>query len=103
VGSEGRSQAFTAEFRPTQMHSMDRWIRVAKAIAYDMPLPLVTLILIDDCYFVRDGHHRLSVASFFGQLHIEAEVTRWLVDTAVYTGANRPEIDWQLWERLQIR
>ncbi len=28
-------------------------------------------------YFVRDGHHRISVSRAFGQTHIDAEVTTW--------------------------
>ncbi len=102
VGSEGRSRGFTAEFRPTQTHTKQRWMRVADAHADDMPLPPVELILIGTCYFVRDGHHRVSVARYFGQTHIEAEVTQWVVNTAVSTNANKPEIDWQLWQRMQI-
>ncbi len=102
VGSEGRSHAFTIDFRPTQTHTMQRWMDVAHANAHDIPLPPVELILIDNCYFVRDGHHRVSVARHFGQTHIDAMVTHWLLNTADYTDANKPEIDWQLLQRLQM-
>ena len=104
VGSEGRSHDFTMEFRPTQKHTMQRWIYVAHAAAYNRPLPPVDLILIDTAYFVRDGHHRVSVARYFGQTHIEAEVTSWLVDTNVYTTTNRSELEleWQLLRRMRI-
>jgi hypothetical protein len=40
-------------------------------------LPPVQLIEVNGCYFVRDGHHRVSVARMLGQLEIEAEVTVW--------------------------
>jgi hypothetical protein len=30
-------------------------------------------------YFVRDGHHRISVAQAMGQTNIDAEVTEWRV------------------------
>ncbi len=43
----------------------------------DVVLSLVELIQIGDRYFVRDGHHRISVAKAQGQLEIEAAVTCW--------------------------
>jgi hypothetical protein len=42
-------------------------------------LPPVVLVQVGDVYFVRDGHHRISVAHALGQLDIEAEVTAWHV------------------------
>jgi hypothetical protein len=42
-------------------------------------LPPVVLVQVGDVYFVRDGHHRISVARALGQLDIEAEVTVWQV------------------------
>jgi len=44
------------------------------------PLPPVELVQVGDVYFVRDGHHRISVARTVGQRDIEAEVTVWHVD-----------------------
>jgi hypothetical protein len=41
------------------------------------PLPPVELIQVGDVYFVRDGHHRISVARMMGQDSIDAEVTVW--------------------------
>jgi hypothetical protein len=35
----------------------------------------VELIQVGDVYFVRDGHHRISVAQAMGQKAIDAEVT----------------------------
>ena len=43
-------------------------------------LPPVALIQVGDHYFVRDGHHRISVARALGQLAIEATVEVWQVD-----------------------
>jgi len=39
----------------------------------------VELIQVGDVYFVRDGHHRISVARALGQRDVEAEVTLWQV------------------------
>jgi hypothetical protein len=78
-GSEGRSNDFDRDFHPLQEHCMSRWLRVAKARDQDKVLPPVVLVQVGDVYFVRDGHHRISVASALGQLDIEAEVTVWQV------------------------
>ena len=40
-------------------------------------LPPVALIQVGHLYFVRDGHHRISVARALGQETIDAEVTVW--------------------------
>lgn len=77
VGSEGRENDFDAEFRPRQANDLDRWIGVATARQLGKPLPPVDLIQIGDRYFVRDGHHRISVARARGEMEIEATVTRW--------------------------
>jgi hypothetical protein len=42
-------------------------------------LPPVALIQVGDVYFVKDGHHRISVARALGQVEIEAVVTVWHV------------------------
>jgi len=76
-GSEGRSREFDAHFRPRQTHTKERWVNVAVAQSQGHPLPPVELIQIGDIYFVRDGHHRISVAQAMGQEQIEAFVTVW--------------------------
>jgi len=74
-GSEGRTEDFNAKFKPLQVRSKGRWISIAKAQLTDQALPLVELIQIGETYYVRDGHHRISVAQALGQESIEAEVT----------------------------
>ncbi len=78
-GSEGRSNDFDRSFNPLQDHCKGRWLRVARARDQDKVLPPVVLIQVGDVYFVRDGHHRISVANALGQMDIEAEVTVWQV------------------------
>ncbi|MBK8988959.1 MAG: hypothetical protein IPM39_23290 [Chloroflexi bacterium] len=77
VGSEGRQNDFDANFRPRQANGRDRWVSVALMRALGKSLPPVSLVLLGDAYFVRDGHHRISVARARGELDIEAEVIRW--------------------------
>lgn len=76
-GSENRSEDFDQNFRPLRNHNKDRWVEVALAHHQDVALPAVELVQIRDIYYVRDGHHRISVAKSFGQLEIEANVTVW--------------------------
>ena len=45
-------------------------------------MPPVELIQVGQVYYVRDGHHRISVTKAFGQEHIDAEVTVWEVAAA---------------------
>ena len=74
-GSEGRCEDFDADFRPLQTHSKGRWVKVAVARERGMGLPPVELIQVGDVYFVRDGHHRISVARERGEEAVDAEVT----------------------------
>ncbi len=76
-GSEGRTNDFDREFYPLHSRSKSRWMSVARAVLMHQSLPPVELIQIGEVYFVRDGHHRISVAHASGQEQIEAEVTVW--------------------------
>lgn len=80
-GSEGRCDDFDADFRPLKTHNKSRWINLAAAWQRGVVLPPVELIQVGDVYFVRDGHHRISVAQAFDQEHIDAEVTVWDAST----------------------
>lgn len=77
LGSENRCGDFDADFRPLKDHSRERWASIALARQLDITLPVVEVVQINDRYFVRDGHHRISVARAQGQREIEAEVTVW--------------------------
>jgi hypothetical protein len=76
-GSEGRCTEFDEAFRPLQQYTAERWINLAMAYDRAAPLPPVELIKVGDLYYVRDGHHRISVARSMGWQEIEAEVTEW--------------------------
>jgi hypothetical protein len=73
-GSEGRSDDFDCDFNPLHTRTRDRWMSVAIAHSEGDTLPLVELIQLGDDYFVRDGHHRISVARAFGEEYIDARV-----------------------------
>ena len=75
VGSENRCHDFDRSFRPLQDHTRERWIGIAAAMLRAQPMPAVELIQVGDNYFVRDGHHRISVARALGYHFIDAQVT----------------------------
>ena len=73
-GSEGRSGDFDSDFNPMHTRTMDRWMSVAVVRSCGDTLPLVELIQLGDDYYVRDGHHRISVARALGEEYIDAKV-----------------------------
>ncbi|HWQ04636.1 MAG TPA: hypothetical protein VN452_04715 [Longilinea sp.] len=77
IGSEGRSRDFDRFFNPLNERIRDRWIHVAVSILKGRPLAPVELIELDGYYYIRDGHHRVSVAHTNGQKEMEALVTVW--------------------------
>lgn len=74
-GTQGKTNEFDAEFNPTQERSRTRWMGIALEKLRGRDLPPVDLIQIGDIYYVRDGHHRISVSRAMGQAYIDAEVT----------------------------
>lgn len=74
VGTEGRSEDFDAKFNPLKSHNRERWIGIAAARRTDVVLPAVELVRDGNDYYVRDGHHRISVAKALGQLEIDAYI-----------------------------
>ena len=81
-GTENRAADFDGCFNPCAKHTEERWRSVASAWLRGIELPPVDLIRVDEVYFVRDGHHRISVAAALGQCEIDAVVTVWEVDGA---------------------
>jgi hypothetical protein len=77
IGSEGRIADFDMEFHPLSESARERWVSVAIAHLSRLPIPPVQLIQVGDVYFVRDGHHRISVSRAFGQVAMDAEVITW--------------------------
>jgi hypothetical protein len=78
-GSVGRCHDFDAAFYPLQTHTKTRWLSIARAWQEGVALPPVDLIRVGAIFFVRDGHHRISVARALGQPDIDALVTMWKV------------------------
>jgi hypothetical protein len=73
-GSEGRTEDFDDTFHPLHDRMRSRWLNVASMRLAGEGLPSVELIHSCGRYFVRDGHHRISVAKALGEAYIDAEV-----------------------------
>ena len=80
VGSEGRYRSFTRHFLPLDDDLRDRWKKVDEAHYAKQSLPPVALYKVCDAYFVKDGHHRISVARTKGVKHIEALIYEYACD-----------------------
>jgi hypothetical protein len=74
-GTQGRAQDFDDQFNPLGERVRERWAGIFLARWQGVVLPLVELIQVGEIYFVRDGHHRISVAKALGAQALEAEVT----------------------------
>ena len=74
-GSEGRFREFDASFLPLNPRLRERWARVEALMLRGVELPPIEVYKVGDLYFVRDGHHRVSVARRLGYLTIRASVT----------------------------
>src|SRR5919201_3365426 len=75
VGSVDRTRDFDRSFRPRSNRLRGRWQGIDLAQRRGEPMPPVDLYRIGELYFVRDGHHRVSVARAMGRDTIEAYVT----------------------------
>jgi len=75
VGSVDQRRDFDRRFRPTSARVRERWEQLALAQRRGAPMPPIDVYKVGDLYFVKDGHHRVSIALSQGQTTIDAHVT----------------------------
>ncbi len=80
-----RSREFDREFRHTSPRVRERWQRINLAQRKGEAMPPIDVYRIGELHFVKDGHHRVSVAHALGHHDIEAYVTEVLTQV----GADR--------------
>lgn len=93
VGSVSRYADYTRDFLPLREADRDRWARV-KILMSDpnqAGLPPIEVYKIGDAYFVKDGHHRVSVARQLKNKYIEGLVIE--IQTKVPLGADESPED----------
>ena len=85
LGTVDRGNSFDRRFRPTTTRVRARWERIANAVRRGEPMPPISVYRIAEVHFVRDGHHRVSVARALGRRYIEA----YVVEVVTRVGAER--------------
>jgi hypothetical protein len=85
VGTVDRSREFDRDFRPTSPRVRERWQRINTAQRKGQAMPPIDVYRIGELHFVKDGHHRVSVARALGHNDINAYVTEVLTQV----GADR--------------
>jgi hypothetical protein len=75
VGTVDRGRDFDRRFRPTSQRVRGRWEQIAAAMRRGDSMPPVDLLRVGELHFVRDGHHRVSVARALGWNDIEGRIT----------------------------
>jgi hypothetical protein len=68
-----KSTVFDRDFRPPDW-SRGRWTQMYHAAEHGTELPPISVYRVGDRHFLRDGHHRVSVARARGADAIEAVV-----------------------------
>ena len=85
VGTVDRTKEFDRAFRPTSPRLRARWQRIAEAQRRGESFPPISVYRIGELHFVRDGHHRVSVARALGRTDIDA----YVVEVRTRVGADR--------------
>jgi hypothetical protein len=91
VGTVEDTRAFDHRFRPTSDRERERWELLDLAERQAAVIPPIEVYRIGDLHFVKDGHHRVSVAIATGRQMIDAEVTEVLTRLPA-TGASISEL-----------
>ncbi|MFN2559828.1 MAG: chromosome partitioning protein ParB [Jatrophihabitans sp.] len=78
VGTVDSRRDFDRYFRPMSGRSRQRWERLALAQARGEAVPPIDVYRVGDLHFVKDGHHRVSIAIAHGLETIDAYVTEVL-------------------------
>jgi hypothetical protein len=100
VGTIDRARDFDRHFRPTSRRVRSRWEQIAAAMRRGDALPPVDLLKLGELYFVRDGHHRVSVASALGLSDIDAYVTEVLTRVHPDSAIQLPDLPLKSHERV---
>jgi hypothetical protein len=100
VGTVDRNAEFDRGFLPTSPRLRSRWERINAAQRRGETMPPVSLYKVGDLYFVRDGHHRVSVAKAFGREDIDAYVTEVTTRVPLGRDTRLPDLPIKDHERL---
>lgn len=100
VGTVDRSKEFDRRFRPTSARVRGRWQRIAEVQRRGGDMPPISVYRIGDLHFVKDGHHRVSVAQAQGRTSIDGYVTEVQTKVPVDSGLRAHHLPLKGHERL---
>jgi hypothetical protein len=100
VGSVDRTREFDRRFRPTSNQVRGRWQQLNLALRRGRAMPPISVYRVGDLHFVRDGHHRVSVANALGHSTIDAYVTEVLTQLPADGISRRGDLVCKDYERL---
>jgi hypothetical protein len=80
VGTVDRGREFDRRFNPTSGRVRPRWERINTAQRKGQAMPPIDVYRIGELHFVKDGHHRVSVARALGHRDIDAYVTEIITE-----------------------
>jgi hypothetical protein len=100
VGTVDSRRDFDRHFRPTSSRVRERWERLALAQKRGESIPPIDVYRIGDLHFVKDGHHRVSIAIATGQQVIDAYVTEVLTAVPADGIRSRGDLVMKDYERL---
>jgi hypothetical protein len=78
VGTLEEAPGFDRGFRPASDRDRQRWEQLDLAERHGAVIPPIEVYRVGGLHFVKDGHHRVSIAIATGQEMIDADVTEIL-------------------------
>ena len=100
VGTVDRGREFDRSFRPTSGRTRTRWERMNAAQRRGQSMPPIDVYRIGELHFVKDGHHRVSVARAMGHKDINAYVTEVLTEVGAEREITLADLPLKSHERL---
>ncbi|WCB93887.1 hypothetical protein DSM104299_02608 [Baekduia alba] len=100
VGTVDRMKGFDRHFRPTTPQVRRRWESIATAMRRGEAMPPIDVYRIGEVYFVKDGHHRVSVARALGRHDIDARVTEVVTRVGAHRDLLRADLPLKSHERV---
>ena len=100
VGSVEARRDFDRHFRPTSGRVRERWERLALAQRRGESIPPIDVYQVGDLYFVKDGHHRVSIGTATGQRTIDAYVTQVLTQVSAQGIRGRHDLVMKSYQHL---
>jgi hypothetical protein len=100
VGTVDSARDFDRLFRPTSGRVRERWERLALAQVRGEAIPPIDVYRVGGLHFVKDGHHRVSIAIAQGRSTIDGYVTEILTSVPAAGIRRRGDLIVKDYERL---